>query len=386
LRRYLDIQQRLEDKLNTFVDRAPVSAEEKTRLQHYTIFISAGIPTMVIYGLVNWFRGGYFLCLLILASGSGLVAGLLMLRNLKDGRIIYRINIALFGLLITYMMILGSDGGSKILWMYTFPLIAFFLFGKEEGLTWSALILLVTLATFWGPLQSVTLYPYASDFKTRFITTYLIVSAITYWFEYSRYHYRLDTEEKNRNLEKEKDRLKLEINKRRQLENKLRELASTDPLTGAANRRHFMELANKEFDRILRHNQRMALAVMDIDHFKKVNDTYGHPVGDEVLQVLVQLCHTTLRSSDLIGRLGGEEFGILLVETDMEDACLVADRLCHKLSQLRLTAKDGELAFTVSIGVTDVRQEDESLEAIMKRADEALYQAKNSGRNRVVYL
>lgn len=279
-----DVLKRIGDKLHALVDDAPVSAEEKTRLQQYAIFLSVGIPTMIIYGLVNLFRGNLLFCALILLFGGGLFVGLLTLRHLKDGRIVYRINCALFGLLIIYMMMVGGESGSKILWIYTFPLIAFFLFGKGEGLFWSAIILLVTLFTFWGPLQGLAEFAYAPRFKIRFVTTYLIVSAITYWFEYSRYHYRLGLEEKNRNLEEEKDRLEHEINERRRLEGELRRPVSTDPLTGAANRRYFMELANKELYRLKRYDHRMAFAMMDIDHFKQVNDTYGHIVGDEVIR------------------------------------------------------------------------------------------------------
>ena len=267
LRTNANALKRFGDNLKAFVEDAPISAEEKTRLQHYAIFLSVGVPTMMIYGLVNLFKGNLLLCFLILLSGGGLVAGLLILRKLKDGRIVYRINCALFGFLITYMMILGGESGSKILWTYTFPLIAFFLFGKGEGLFWSAIILIVTLLTFWGPLQGLTGFAYAPQFKTRFITTYLIVSAVTYWFEYFRYYYRLGIEEKNRNLEEEKDRLNQEIKERRRLEGELRQLASMDPLTGAPNRRHFMELANKELYRFKRYNHQLALAMMDVDHF-----------------------------------------------------------------------------------------------------------------------
>lgn len=158
---------------------------------------------MVIYGLYNLVKANYLLCALILLSATGLSLGWLFLRRLRNGRIVYRINVVLFGLLILYMLVIGGTGGSKILWMYTFPLIAFFLFGKKEGLFWSVGAIVVATMLFWNPLQFSAAYQYPSAFSVRFITTYVIVSAVTYWFEYFRYKYRKDIEFKNDNLQQE---------------------------------------------------------------------------------------------------------------------------------------------------------------------------------------
>ncbi len=144
-----------------------------------------------------------------------------------------------------------------------------------------------------------------------------------------------------------------------------------------------MEIAEKEYDRFQRYNHCLAFAMIDIDHFKWVNDTYGHPVGDEVLKGLVQYCKLHLRKSDFLGRLGGEEFGLLLIETNPPNAKLVADRLRLKLGEFILPVHDETLQVTVSIGVTKIRSDDTSFDEAMKRADEALYRAKNRGRNRV---
>lgn len=378
--------QHLSNSLTAFIDSAPVNDEEKIRLQHYTIFLSIGIPTMAVFGAINLLRGNFLLCVLILCSGIGLFIGLLLLRSLKNGRIIYRINALLFGSLVIYMMVIGGESGSKILWMYTFPLISFFLFGKKEGLFWSGFLLFITLLVFWNPLQGNLIFNYGLEFQTRFLTTYIIVSTITYWFEKYRFQYKHGMEEKNRILEEEKERLEYEIKERKRLENELRLLASTDPLTGAANHRHFMEIADKEYDRFKRYSHRLAFAMMDIDHFKRVNDTYGHPTGDEVLKGLVQHCNLHLRKSDYMGRLGGEEFGLLLIETTPPDAKLVVERLRKKLAEFSLPVHDGNLQVTVSIGVTKVLKDDTSFEQAMKRADNALYRAKSAGRNRVEFL
>jgi diguanylate cyclase (GGDEF)-like protein len=326
---------------------------------------------MAIFGIVNLFQGNVLTFIVIFLSCSGLLGGLLLLGRLQNSRVIYRANGALFVLLIFYMMAIGGEGGSKILWMYTFPLIAHFIFGKREGLFWNGIILLITLLAFWGPLKGVMDYTYPYSFKIRFLVTYLMVSAITYWFEYSRFYYRSKIVEKNRILEEEKAHLNHEIKERQRLERELRRLASTDPLTGAANRRHFMDVAHKEFYRFKRYHHNLALAIMDIDHFKAINDTYGHPVGDEVLKALVQYCRIFLRKSDLLGRVGGEEFAVLLVESNPASAKLVADRLRQKISEIQLPVEDENLNFTVSIGISNVMEEDESVSQQLAELEKA---------------
>jgi diguanylate cyclase (GGDEF)-like protein len=171
---------------------------------------------------------------------------------------------------------------------------------------------------------------------------------------------------------------------RSRMERELRKLASTDPLTGALNRRHFWRLAGMELHRHQRYFRELAMLVMDIDHFKRINDTFGHPAGDTVLRELVKSCTSNLRKSDIFGRIGGEEFAVLLVETQAEAALEVADRLRQRLAEKKTTVDGGiPINFTVSIGVAHVRREDERLDDLIKRADAALYQAKNKGRNRV---
>jgi PAS domain S-box-containing protein len=194
--------------LVSYIDKAPISAEEKNRLQQYTVFISLGIPTMAVYGLIHLNRHRYLLSGAIFASCAGLCAGWYLLRHLKNGRIVYRINAILFGFLIVAMVVIGGEGGSKILWMYTFPLIAFFLLGKIEGLIWTVGLGGLAMISFWLPLPYVERYPYPSAFISRFLITYAIVSIITYWFEYFRDRYRQRMEAEKRQLNREKTRLK----------------------------------------------------------------------------------------------------------------------------------------------------------------------------------
>jgi diguanylate cyclase (GGDEF)-like protein len=160
--------------------------------------------------------------------------------------------------------------------------------------------------------------------------------------------------------------------------------AYSDYLTGLANRRYFLKLAETELERALRYGGKLSILMLDIDHFKQVNDTYGHKVGDLVLTKLAEVSLATLRDVDTIGRVGGEEFAILLPETTDLQAVDAAERLRNALSAARVILEGGlPLHFTVSVGVTTLNDKETNIDTLLNQADQALYQAKNQGRNRV---
>lgn len=166
----------------------------------------------------------------------------------------------------------------------------------------------------------------------------------------------------------------------------LHQLATTDALTGVANRRLLFELGDKLLHGARRHQQPLSLLMIDIDHFKQVNDTYGHPAGDQVLQVFVRELQQILRQEDLLGRLGGEEFTAILPLTDQASAQAVAERCRQEVSAFCFPVEPNSLLnITISIGVVTLQAEDATIACLMSRADRALYQAKRLGRNRVVF-
>lgn len=164
----------------------------------------------------------------------------------------------------------------------------------------------------------------------------------------------------------------------------LRLLATTDALTGALSRRGFREQASRAVSLALRHPSDLSLVVLDLDHFKRVNDTHGHPTGDRVLRETVGTCRELLRRSDLLGRLGGEEFAILLPHTSGAAALDVAEKLRIAVARQRLHAVSGPLATSASFGVTALDRTVADLDGLLERADMALYEAKAAGRNRCV--
>ena len=159
--------------------------------------------------------------------------------------------------------------------------------------------------------------------------------------------------------------------------------AITDPLTGVYNRRGLFQLGEFEFQRSRRINRPFSVMMFDIDHFKQVNDKYGHAAGDQVLHQVAQRCLKNSRATDLVGRYGGEEFVMLLTETNLHAAHAIAERLRLGIMKSSFHTDAGEISITLSIGVAEAGKTD-TLEALIERADAALYQAKHTGRNRVV--
>ncbi len=176
----------------------------------------------------------------------------------------------------------------------------------------------------------------------------------------------------------------IEITEQKRMERALIDLANTDALTGLANRRHFFENFAQEFNRSRRYANPLALMYFDLDHFKEINDHHGHASGDIVLKDVARCVLQTLRNTDLAGRLGGEEFAILMPETGLAEAAEAADRLRRVIADATTYAPDGQpIRITISFGVACLRADDAHCEAILARADAALYKAKSEGRNRV---
>lgn len=171
----------------------------------------------------------------------------------------------------------------------------------------------------------------------------------------------------------------------RQATHKLEKAAHTDSLTGLANRRVFMKRLSEEAERVRRHGNALSVLLFDLDHFKKVNDTYGHDVGDRVLQKVAEVAEGIKRITDVVARTGGEEFALLLPETDHEGAMRLADRLRKAIAHAQVQDNVGApVQVTSSIGLSTVNQID-SIEGFLREADVALYRAKDNGRNQVCY-
>lgn len=164
---------------------------------------------------------------------------------------------------------------------------------------------------------------------------------------------------------------------------RLHRLALTDALTGISNRRHIEYMLHEAVDHARRSRQELAVIMLDIDHFKRVNDSHGHPAGDQVLEQIVRVCQGALRQHDRLGRMGGEEFLVILPDTDLEGGLQVAERLRACVAEARPVVNDVELQLSISLGVAQLRLAETGAASLVRRADAALYHAKDNGRNRV---
>jgi len=177
--------------------------------------------------------------------------------------------------------------------------------------------------------------------------------------------------------------LEEELEKKKKLEKELTFQASTDSLTGLMNRRSFFSVCSKEMKRAIRSNTELSFLTVDIDKFKDVNDTYGHPFGDEVIRSISDLMIENTRDMDYVGRIGGEEFAILMPATDIDSAFQMADRLRINIAKYKIIFENEMTQVSISIGLSCLRREDSEIETIVDRSDKALYEAKESGRNKV---
>ena len=267
------------------------------------------------------------------------------------------------------MVISGGIQSSSAIWLVFVPVAAFIMAGLRAGLRWGAVSFLTVLVFFL--LNSTELLNRAMGFE---ITTTdriidlggaIIAVSIAIWYS---------------DLLKSRSLVELEKTK-----TKLNYYANIDPLTNIFNRRRFLELCEMMIKRSLRSNGHASFLLFDIDHFKKINDQYGHFIGDQVLHGIAQTCMKNLRTDDILGRFGGEEFVILLPETKLKDAKFIAERLRHLVAETPIETEVGVIHTTISIGVATARTASRlTIDQLLSRADRAMYRAKQAGRNRVI--
>lgn len=350
--------------------------------QRAKVFVFIGTPLLSGFGLLTLNHREWPLFLLIATSVTMILVSYVALRRGFTGPYTVWPAIATFTALLLYLVAFSGEEHGRALWFFSLPVLAGMMLPPRHGAIWAGASIAVAAAIMLlgGPEFGTSAY--SLSFTLRFVITAALISVGMFWSEISLRRYQDASAAQKAATQAESSRLKAEIARRVSLEQDLRVLASTDALTGLVNRRAFMERFSHELARSQRHGPSPTLIILDIDHFKKINDRYGHPAGDAVLAHLAQLLRASLRNVDIVGRIGGEEFAVVLVETNVEMATPVITRLLERIREGSVTLADGmPLKFTASIGSTEILWGD-TIDTAIQRADEALYTAKKNGRDR----
>ena len=279
-----------------------------------------------------------------------------------------------------------ANASVVMVWAFFTPLAAVFFVDTKHAHKWFSAYIFLTLVSgiqdilYTGYTEPMSKLPNTVFFMLNmgvgFIAIYLL---LTYFVKDRERSHIMTLKAKEESLAAQKELEKAnEILQQNEIV--IKELMLTDPLTGVANRRHLDERLDLESKRIQRYGGSLSIIITDIDHFKKINDSHGHHAGDEVLKLFAKLIQESIRATDFVGRFGGEEFVMLLPETDIDSAHNLAERIRQALeSTSRLSIETG---VTASFGVASTRKQ-EAAEMILRSADQALYRAKQAGRNQV---
>ena len=265
-------------------------------------------------------------------------------------------------LLMIYLVYTGGVNGTGPLWIYIVPPVALFFGGMRKGTRNLGLFVLIISILMFYPNNEWLEASYTFEFKSRLIYSFLTVSCLFAFYEYVRQNSFRRIQEMSQNFERQ---------------------AMCDPLSGLLNRRGMREKLQSEFDRSQRYKNNLTVMMCDIDHFKAVNDQYGHDKGDEVINSLGTIFKSGLRKQDSLARWGGEEYLFLLPETSGKQGLQLAEKLRCEIAVTQYKQNDKTFSVTVSIGLHQIAATDTINQAITK-ADTNLYKAKEQGRNRCI--
>lgn len=372
-------------KMQHIVDRIVTTSpctnkEDLARLNHYVWITFLMTPLALGASFYNYYIQNTVLSISMMLFCVYLIGSLYIIPNTHKVYQIYYTAVIAFSILFLYLVYHIDEDRSLILWLFTYPLGVIFLLGSRVGFILSMALLGLTILQFiFFPHIHET---YTVPFQVRFSITYVAISLIASWIEYHRSRYEQESLQTQEALLKEQENLKKEIQRRVILEEELKKLAQTDTLTSLFNRRHFLALAQQEIIKAVRYEHSLCFAVLDIDFFKRINDTLGHPVGDIVVSTLARHLQHSIRQSDIVARIGGEEFAFLLLHVNEEQARAKMERLCKEISECIIKyGSDKTLSVTVSIGIAMLQAPIQTLDELYMRADQKLYEAKKAGRN-----
>ena len=305
----------------------------------------------------NIVRGSLLLSMQLIVAGN-----YIFLRTTSRYRLSNKITVCMMAFLCFYLICSGGQDKTGPLWILVLPMLSLYVLGLRSGAVVHLISSVIFIVLLFVPGLPVVKVDYSIYFKTRLIGVFAMVSFMSFFYEYSRRRTQLQLQE---------------------MAEKFEFYAKTDELTGLMNRRDMLERLENEVARFKRSKDPFSIILSDIDHFKLVNDNYGHDCGDYVLKETAVIMKDALRKQDYVARWGGEEFLIFLPNTGPAGAAVVAETIRHSISEFRFDYQGHQFGITMSFGVCSPSDAAETA-AFIKMADENLYCAKNNGRNLVI--
>lgn len=342
-------------------DATTKNSEIYRQSQVITLFALVGIFICGTMGVISLFNNNLLLTLFLFSACFIYFLGYFTHKKSKNPKFSAAIVLYSLYLLMFYLVFSGGVENTGPLWIYIVAPVSVFIHGLKRGLVDITFFLIIISLILFLPTNIIFHADYSAEFKLRLIYSFLTVTFLSALYEYSREQSYLHT---------------LEITK------KYQQLAHIDSLTKLSNRRDALGILKRERSRIVRNKEPLSIILCDVDHFKQVNDKYGHNAGDKVLIELAQLFSEQIREQDSIARWGGEEFIFILPQTHAKNANVIAEKILHSLQSHKVFYQDHTIQVTMSMGIEQLNS-NQSIDDIINSADKYLYQAKNAGRNQI---
>ena len=345
-------------------EEAQVNSSDNESQQHahvVSLFALVGMSITAIMGLVGLFNNNVFLAASLLFASFVYFLGYVAYKKYNNIALSSAIILYSLYLLMFYLIYSGGVENTGPLWIFIVAPVSVFIHGLKRGLIDIALFVAIISTLMFMPIDIIAHANYSYEFKLRLLFSFLTVTFLSALYEYARdksYQHTLE------------------------LSKKYQQLAHFDPLTHLSNRRDALCILKREKARFIRSKEPVSIIVCDVDHFKKINDQYGHTAGDVVLIELAKIFTDNIREQDCVARWGGEEFLFILPQTLAKNAHIFATKIHRKLQDHRVTYQDKKITVTVSMGIEQLN-DNQSIDEIINSADKYLYQAKNSGRNQI---
>ncbi len=326
-----------------------------------SLFSLVGMSITGIMGIIGLFNENIILACILFSASFVYFLGYYAYKKFKNEALSSAFVLYSLYLLMFYLVFSGGVEHTGPLWIFIVAPVSVFIHGLKHGLIDIAIFVTIISTIMFLPTDLINHAVYSSEFKLRLIYSFLTVTFLSALYEYSR-----DQSYKHM----------LELSK------KYQQLAHFDPLTQLSNRRDALCILKHEQARIMRSNDPLSVILCDVDHFKKINDQFGHNAGDAVLIELSKIFACNIREQDCVARWGGEEFIFVLPQTSTSSAYIIAEKIQEKLQNHMINHENNEIKVTVSMGIEQLTSK-QSIDEVINAADKLLYQAKSSGRNQI---